>query len=216
MFKEITMKRLTLPLLAALLVLLSGCASTVRSNVTVFSDWPAALPDQTYVFERTEVQDKDLEYLNYENLVRNEVRRLGLTEAETGKSPTLKIILSYNVNETTVRSVQPVYIDPFFYGGGFYGGGFYSRRHFGFGYDPFFRGPPIVNYQERFYQVYQRQLHVLIGRHADGKSLYDVRVRSQGKNPSLSVVMPYMVRSAFTEFPGKNGVARTIDLKITD
>jgi hypothetical protein len=104
LFKEITMKRLTLPLLAALLVLLSGCASTVRTNVTVFSDWPAALPDQTYVFERTEVQDKDLEYLNYENLVRNEVRRLGLTEAETGKSPTLKIILSYNVNETTVRS----------------------------------------------------------------------------------------------------------------
>ena len=210
------MKRLTVPLLAALLVLLAGCASTVRSNVTVFSDWPAALPDQTYVFERSEVQNKDLEYLNYENLVRNEVRRIGLTEAETGKSPTLKIVLSYNVNVADVRTVQPVYVDPFFYGGGFYGGGFYSRRHFGFGYDPFFRGPPVVDYQELVYQVYKRQLHVLISRHADGKSLYDVRVNSQGENPALTVVMPYMVRSAFAEFPGKNGTARIIDMKMTD
>lgn len=210
------MKRLTLPLLAALLVLLAGCASTVRSNVTVFSDWPAALPDRTYVFERSEVQNKDLEYLNYENLVRNEVRQYGLTEAEVGKSPALKITLSYNVDEVDVRTLQPVYADPFFYGGGFYGGGFYSRRHFGFGYDPFFRGPPIVDYQERIEQVYRRQLHVLIGRHADGKSLYDVRVRSQGGNPSLAVVMPYMVQSAFAGFPGKNGMARTIDLKIAE
>lgn len=210
------MKRLTLPLLAVLLVLLAGCASTVRSNVTVFSDWPAALPDQTYVFERSQAQDKDLEYLNYENLVRNAVRRLGMTEAETGKSPSLKITLSYNVNVVDVRTVQPVYADPFFYGGGFYGGGFYSRRHLGLGYDPFFRGPPLIDYQERIYQLYRRQLHVLIARHADGKSLYDVRVNSQGENPSLVVVMPYMVRSAFAEFPGKNGVARTIDMKMTD
>ncbi|MFT5588153.1 MAG: hypothetical protein ACI9ZF_000310 [Bradyrhizobium sp.] len=210
------MKRLTVPLLAALLVLLAGCASTVRSNVTVFSDWPAALPAQTYVFERSEVQNKDLEYLNYENLVRNEVRRLGLTEAETSQTPNLKIVLSYNVNVVDVRTVQPVYVDPFFYSGGFYGGGFYSRRHFGFGYDPFFRGPPIVDYQERVYQIYKRQLHVLISRHTDGKSLYDVRVNSQGENPALAVVMPYMVRSAFAEFPGKNGTARTIDLKVGD
>jgi hypothetical protein len=210
------MKRLTVSLLAALLVLLAGCASTVRSNVTVFSDWPAALPDRTYVFERSAVQDKDLEYLNYENLVRNEVRRLGLTEAEIGTAPALKIVLSYNVNVVDVRTLQPVYADPFFYGGGFYGGGFYSRRHFGFGYDPFFRGPPIVNYQERVYQLYKRQLHVLISRHADNKSLYDVRVNSEGENPALAVVMPYMVRSAFTEFPGKNGTARSIDLKIPD
>ncbi|MEB0135880.1 DUF4136 domain-containing protein [Actimicrobium sp. CCC2.4] len=205
------MKRLTLPLLAVLLVMLAGCASTVRSNVTVFSDWPADLPNRTYVFERTRAQDKDLEYLTYENLVRNDVRRLGLNEAETGtgNAPSLKITLSYNVDVVDVRTVQPVYGDPFFYGGGFY-----SRRHFGFGYDPFFRGPPVIDYQERIYQLHRRQLHVLIARHADGKSLYDVRVNSQGENPSLPAVMPYMVHSAFADFPGKNGMARTIDLKM--
>ncbi|GAA4033898.1 DUF4136 domain-containing protein [Actimicrobium antarcticum] len=210
------MKRLSMTLIAGLLVLLSGCASTIRSNVTVFSAWPAELPDKTYVFERTEAQDKNLEYLNHENLVRNEVRRLGFNEAGTGKKPSLKIMLDFSVQSVDVRVVQPVYADPFFYGPGFYGRGFYSRRHFGAGFDPFYWGPLMVEYQDRTYQLNRRQLHVTISRYADGKSLYDVKVQSQGENPSLAAVMPYLVQSAFVDFPGKSGGSRTIDLKIAD
>ena len=34
------------------LPLLSGCASTIRSEVTAFHQWPSTLPGQTYVFMR--------------------------------------------------------------------------------------------------------------------------------------------------------------------
>ena len=37
--------------LTALTVLLTGCATTIRSDVTAFHDWPAQLHDQSYVFE---------------------------------------------------------------------------------------------------------------------------------------------------------------------
>jgi len=40
-----------LTLVAAASLLLSGCATTLRSNVTAFNDWPADLPDKSYVFD---------------------------------------------------------------------------------------------------------------------------------------------------------------------
>lgn len=38
-------------LVAATSLLLSGCATTLRSNVTVFHEWPSDLPDKSYTFE---------------------------------------------------------------------------------------------------------------------------------------------------------------------
>ena len=213
------MNRFTCLLIAVMTLALSGCASTIRSNVTTFNEWPSDLSDKTYVFERTQAQDQNLEFRSYENLIRNEVRRLGLTEAAPGKKPALKITFDYTVNVTDIHTVEPVYADPFFYGDGFYGSsGFYrgGHRYYGAGFDPFFWGPPTVAYRDRSFQLNRRQLHVLISRYADNKSLYDVKVNSQGENPSLSMVMPYLVRSAFADFPGKSGATRTVDLKMVD
>ena len=221
------MKCLTFTLIAAMLML-GGCASTIRTDVTAFNAWPADVPDTSYVFERTKAQDDSLEYRSYENLVRNAVRKLGLQEAEAGKKPSLKIMLDFNQQVADVRSIQPVVVDPYFYGPSFYGGGFYGRGFYGrgwygnrfgygyhgFGYDPFFAAAPVVAYQDVTYQVNRRQLHVLMSRYVDGKAVYDVRVNSQGQNPSLAAVMPYLVRSAFADFPGKNGVTRIIDMKM--
>ena len=209
------MKRLTLSITAFCLVMLTGCASTIRSQVTAFNEWPAALPDNSFVFERNKTQDQSLEYRSYENLVRNEVSRLGLTEAAPGKQPALKILLDYSLSVSDLRVIQPVYADPFFYGGGFYGRGFYGRSYYGMGFDPFW-GAPLVTYQDRTFQLNNRQLHVLISRYGDGKSLYDVKVMSRGENPSMSAVMPYLVKSAFADFPGRSGITRTIDLKMQD
>lgn len=221
------MKYLTLILITATLML-TGCASTLRADVTTFTTWPADVPDTSYVFERTKAQDDSLEYRSYENLVRNTVRNLGLHEAEAGKKPSLKITLDYQQQVADVRSIEPVVVDPYFYGPTFYGSGFYGQGGYrrgwygnrygvgypGFGYDPFFRGPQVVGYQDVTYQINRRQLHVLMSRYLDGKAVYDVRVNSQGQNPSLATVMPYLVRSAFADFPGKNGVTRTIEMKV--
>ena len=47
----------------------------------------------------------------------------------------------------------------------------------------------------------------------DGKRLFDVTVSNMSRNMSTPDIMPALVYSAFAEFPGVSGVARTVDLK---
>ncbi|NEX64381.1 DUF4136 domain-containing protein [Noviherbaspirillum galbum] len=204
--------------LAALSVLLSGCASyTVKSNVTAFHEWPAAAPEKTYVFERTKEQNDSLEYRNYENLVRGELARLGFKEASTSQAPWLKAMLDYRISVRDVREIYPVAVGPSWPGPywGPYWRGRYYRGYYPY-YDPFWYGPPIIEQREANYQVFTRQLHVLLSQAANGKRLYEVTVVSEGGNGNLAAIMPYMVRSAFSDFPGKSGVPHVVELKMEE
>lgn len=201
--------------------LLSGCGTIIRSEVTPFHEWPAELPDKSYVFERTKDQNDSLEYLNYEKLVRNELNRLGFVEAPAATKPALKTAISYSINGRDVREVYPVVLNPspYWYGSawrGYYGphhGPFYSPFYGPF-YDPFWYGPPVVETRVAQYQLFTRRLHIVLSRMADGRKLYETTVVSEGSNGSLATVMPYLVRSAFADFPGKSGVPRQVELKM--
>jgi hypothetical protein len=215
--KENLMKRWLLVPSIAVCALLAGCATpTIRSNVTVFQDWPADLQRQPFVFERSKEQDNNLEYRTYESLVRNELMRLGFMEATTTQSPRLKVSMRYGMNARDIRVVQPVVVDPLWYGPPpfFYGPRW--RGYYGPYYDPFWYGPPMTEYRDISYTLYSRQLKVAISRTPDSRKLYDVTVESEGRNGALAEVMPYMVRSAFAEFPGKNGETRRVELKMQD
>ncbi|WP_136417556.1 DUF4136 domain-containing protein [Herbaspirillum sp. ST 5-3] len=195
-------------------VLVAGCGTTIQSNVTAFHEWPESLPDKHYVFERTKDQNNNLEYLNYENLVRAELNRLGFMEASPSVKPTLKVAISYRIDGRDVREVYPVVVNPnpYWYGPAWYGPpwrGYYSPF-----YDPFWYGPPMVEQRVSQYRLYTRQLHVMIARMTDNKQLYETTVVSEGTNGSLAAVMPYMVRSAFADFPGKSGVPHRVELKM--
>ena len=208
---------------AALCLLLTGCATTIRSNVTAFHDWPAELRNKSYVLERTAQQENNLEHRAYENMLRNELLQLGLVEAANLQSAGLKLAMSYSINVRDVRVVQPVLVDPWyvssFYGPRWRGHGYYSPYYspfYGPFYSPFWYGPPVVQQRETRYQLADRELRVVISQAADSKRLYDVTVNSEGTNTSLAAVMPYMIRSAFTDFPGENGVPRRIELKMKE
>lgn len=199
--------------------LLSGCGTFIRSEVTAFHEWPDTLPDKSYVFERTKEQNDNLEYINYENLVRNELNRLGFVEAPAKTKPALKAAISYSINGRDVREVYPVVLNPnpypYWYGApwrGYYGP--YHGPFYGPFYDPFWFGPPIVETRVSQYQLFTRHLRIMLARMADGKKLYETTVVSEGSNGSLATVMPYMVRSAFADFPGKSGVPRMVELKM--
>ncbi|MGH8809241.1 MAG: DUF4136 domain-containing protein [Noviherbaspirillum sp.] len=196
-------------ILAASALLLAGCASTIKSDVTAYHEWPASLPDKSYVFERTKDQHDSLEYRNFENLVRTELNRLGFTEAPTATKPALKAAFSYSINGRDVREVYPVVINPYPY---WYGPAW--RGYYGPFYDPFWFGPPVVEQRVSQYQLYTRQLRISLAQMADGKRLYETTVVSEGTNGSLATVMPYMVRSAFADFPGKSGVPHRVELKM--
>lgn len=198
-------------LLVAASMAAAGCTTPViRSEVTAFHEWPAELGDKSYVFERSKEQENDLEYRNYENLMRGELGRLGFMEAASGKAAKLKASLGYSVKVRDVRISEPVVIDryPYWYGPPWRG--YYSPF-----YDPFWYGPPIVERRVSSFQIFTRELKTTLANAADGKKLYDATVVSEGTNGSLAAVMPYMVHSAFTDFPGPSGVPRQVELKMT-
>lgn len=209
------MKRwIILPMLA-MAVLLAGCAApTVRSDVTVFHEWPTGLAEKSFVFERTVEQDNNLEYRNYENLVQNELLKLGFQNATTQQAAKLKVALGFGMNIRDVRVVEPVLVDRYWPGGGFYGPRWSGRGYHGPFHNPLWYGIPDIQYQESNFQIFKRRLNVVIAQKSGGKKLYDVTVESEGTVGALATVMPYMIRSAFVDFPGKSGTPRRIEIKM--
>ena len=208
--------RIILLLIGASL-LLAGCATTIRNEVTAFHEWPAALPDKSFIFERSAAQDNDLEYRRYESLVREQLLRQGFADAETPQAAQLKVALAYGIDSREVRVVESVLIDPGWYGPPFYDPYFgrpWRRGYYGPFYDPFWFSPPLVVPRETNYEVFTRHLKITIARAADGRKLYEVTVRSEGRIGSLAAVMPTMIRAAFAEFPGPSGIPRQIDLPL--
>ncbi len=208
------MKRIVLTATAALALLLGGCATTIRSDVTTFHQWPAQLADKSYVFEAPPPQDDTLELRSYQNLVRGELAKLGFRE--TTSAPALKVAMRFTTTDVPVQVVQVV--DPFFYPSarfsymypyhrrGYWGGGWYSPF-----YDPFWGGMPM--YEVRTRHNYQRDLQVAIRSAADNTRLFDVTVHNSSGERSTPALMPALVQSAFAGFPGPNGGARRIELK---
>jgi hypothetical protein len=195
---------------AALTLLLGGCATTVRSDVTTFHQWPAQMADKSYAFEVPPPQDDTLELRSYQELVRAQLARLGFHDSGANK-PALLVSMRFTTTDIPVRVVQPGF-DPFFYSPriAFVGhhrrlvtGGFYSPF-----YDPFW-GAAAYDVEHQ----YQRELRVAIRSAGDGKRLFDVSVRNVSRELATPKVMPALVQSAFEGFPGPNGVARRIELK---
>lgn len=210
------MKRWLIASLVVLSSVLAGCATpTIRSQVTTFHELPDGLQNKTYVFERTKEQDESLEYRAYEKLVRAELNRLGFVETPLSADPALKATFNYSISVRDVREIYPVVVQPYgpapmwhpYYG---YGDPYYGAMY----YSPFWYGPPIVEHHESTYQVFTRQLRVVLARRSNGQKLYETTVVSEGSNGSLATVMPYLVRSAFADFPGTSGVPRVVELKM--
>ncbi|RJG08078.1 DUF4136 domain-containing protein [Noviherbaspirillum cavernae] len=208
------MKRwLTVKLIVVAGVMLGGCTTpVVKSNVTSFHELPASLQDKTFVFERTQEQENSLEYRNYENLASAELVRLGFREVPTIAAAKLKASMGYKVTVRDVRVVEPVIVNTY-WPGPFWPGP-YWRGYYGPFYDPFWYGPPIVERRDSSFQVFNRQLKFALAQTSNGKTVFETTVVSEGANGSLAAVMPYMIRSAFADFPGPNGVPRQIELKM--
>ena len=201
-------------LMTALTVLLTGCATTIRSDVTAFHDWPAQQNDKSYVFVAPPAEEDTLEYRSYQNLVRAELAKHGFGEASGPDSAKLRISMRFGTMDVPERVLQAT--DPFWYGPGYWPGR-YGYRYgawpgYGrFGYSPFWGGPMEV--EETVRHKFERELRVTINDRT-GKKLYDVTVQSTSNKRATSQVMPAMVASAFADFPGQSGVPRKVEVKV--
>jgi hypothetical protein len=209
------MKRMMAATMALTALLLGGCATTIRSDVTTFHQWPAQVEDKSYVFEAPPSFDNTLEYQSYQNLVRGQLAQLGFREANTG-NPALKVAMRFTTTDVPVRVVQPVsmFDDPFYYryGPRFGPRGRFARWHHPF-YDPFWS--PFPAYQVSIEHQYRRELQVSIKDKGD-KRLFDVTVHNISDELSTPEVMPALVHSAFAGFPGPSGGVRRVELQRKD
>lgn len=200
--------------LSALPLLLSGCATTISSQVIAFHDWPATLPEKTFVFEPPATQAADLEYLSYQKLVAAELHRLGLMEAQPADIARLRVAFDYNTNLRNVVISQAVRPDPFMRGFVPYSFRSHGLRQRGYFYDPFWMDWSGVEYYQWETAVFQRQIHIKISEVSGNKKLYEATVDNAGMEPATATIMPYLIQSAFIGFPGKSGIPHQVNLKV--
>jgi hypothetical protein len=207
------MKRLIAVTVALTALLLGGCATTIRSDVTTFHQWPAQIEDKSYVFEAPPTFDNTLEYQSYQNLVRGQLAQLGFREANVGAAA-LKVAMRFTTTDVPVRVIQPAM--PLFYGYPYYrvGPRFGPRGRFVARYHPFYDPfwSPFPAYDVSIEHQYRRELQVSI-KGAGDKHLFDVTVHNMSGELSTPAVMPALVQSAFAGFPGPSGVARRVELQ---
>ncbi len=184
--------------------LLAGCASTVTSQVTAFRQpgW-ADNPPRTYVFERTAAQQNDLERQTYEAWTTDQLAARGFAAAPRGSARYL-VRLDYSAATRLMQVHQPVYPDPY------WGPGPWGPWHGPWGA----WGPWGPQYVDTTVQVPFYAYHVEIDEAATGTRVYQVTAQTQGGDGSLAGVMPYLVRSAFANFPAPNAQPILVELPL--
>lgn len=210
---------LFLPLLAGA----GGCATYMQAQVTSFHQGSEdlRLEGQRFVIEPSAAQKDSLEFQAYADLVRRALVEKGLVAAGASASSDLVVRLTYTIDggRTMVHGYPaygythygPVWAwTPYPVPGG-------GVRYVWTPTYPMTYGVVGTHYAES--TLYRRELHVVIEDRkpgGDGRRLYEGTVTSEGGSASLAPVMPAMVRALFSDFPGRNGVTRIVQVPFGD
>jgi hypothetical protein len=191
----------TLSFFALLVTLaLAGCATTppmVRSDVTSFHQWPPATAEKTFSFAARGGAAASLENQSYEQLVSDQLARLGYNRKPSGGA--LTVNFEADIKPREVKVTEPV--DPWIYRDPWW-------PYRPWGYYPGWWGPTY----ERSYtiQVYTRTLK--FNMEQTGKRVFEATAVSEGTTRELPSIMPYLVASVFEGFPGESGKTRRVEL----
>ncbi|AQS51054.1 hypothetical protein PAEH1_04760 [Paenalcaligenes hominis] len=195
--------------LSALVLLLSGCASSWSAKVTTFQQWPTELYQARYQIVGSAEQKNSLEFQSVADSVRIAMGAAGLVEG--GDESRLAVELSYGnpVQQEWVERYNDPY-DPFFYGGPFSTGiwaGFGSMHFRGMYY-------PTPQYVSVPVNVYNNTLSVVIkDRELGMKEVFKVTAINKSNDDNLVSVIPLLAKAAFTNFPGMNGKVQYVEVK---
>jgi len=176
----------TATLLAAA-ALLAGCASMneLHSDVSTYSQWPAARQPGSYTFERLPSQRENPDQQAIEDAARNALESAGFTPAADAAQADVKVQVGARVSQNQVLP----YPEPF-WGWGY--GRFYGGRGAFFG-PSFNMHYPVT--------TYAREVMVLIRDHKSGQPLFEGRAVSDGVSPSARELLPALFEAAMKDFP---------------
>ena len=220
---------------------LAGCASTVTTEVTAFrqAGWQNDAP-RTYAFERAPMpapagqagqagqpaaqqpqaqqfsaQDSQLEYETYQAWLADALAGVGFEQKPPAQARYL-VSMDYGAVPGMVRVAETYYSDPWYGPWGPYWGpyGGYYRPYGPWGWGPGYPGywPPQTVVRD--VPVTFSSLRIFFKDAASGKRVYQITARNTTEGGSLAGVMPYMIRSALTEFPSESGRPRRVTLEV--
>jgi hypothetical protein len=199
------------------LLLLTGCAARIQSDVTTFHTDVMPAGETIRVVPADPDKIGSLEFQTYASRIGDELRKMGYTPvSETDVVTDLLAEVDYAVEEG-----QPqIYTDNsdafvrYHFGFGMYRSPFYfgGRRGFydPFYYDPFWDAPQV--YSE---PTYNRTLEMNIVNNDGGdlERVFEGRVESNGTESALPEVMPYLITAMFTNFPGESGKTKLVTIE---
>jgi hypothetical protein len=199
---------------AAALLALSGCATPFKADVARFQQLPVPQGQTFTVVADDPRLAGGLEFAQYATGVTQHLSQLGYRPATDPAASDLVVRMRYMVDNGREKVRSTGFNDPFFYGG--YGWGaprFYGRRYaYGF-YDPFLFGPGFGGYNDvTSYTVYTSQLELKIDRASDGQRLFEGTASAQSLSNKLTYLVPNLIDSMFTNFPGQSGESVKITL----
>ena len=189
---------------AAALVLLGGCAGMrqLDSEVSSYSQWPAARSATTYTFERLPSQQSRPERQQaLEDAARGAIEAAGFRPAPSPGSADVSVQLGANVTPTL-----PLYPDPLWWGGGLHvgrGAWGHGRWGGGFGLNVGYAG-----------LRYEREVSLLIRDRSSGAPLYEARARNDGYTDSMSAYLPAMFQAALKDFPNGGVNPRRVSIEL--
>jgi hypothetical protein len=178
------MRALPLLLAAAMLALLSACAAlnTVTSDVTTFSEWPAARKPGRYAFERLPSQKANAPRMaELEAGAAKALEQAGFTPAQIGA----------RVSRTEVSPWD----DPLWWR---WGAGYWRA--------PYWRGSRSAFYggfHSDWYSRYERNVAVLLRDRVSGTPLFEAHAQTEGSTYGGSALIGAMFEAALQGFPAK-------------
>ena len=191
---------------------LAGCASPITAKVTRFNQWPADTAGAAFSFIRPVDALNDLEQQAYEANVQIELEKLGLKRAAPGQVGRIQVDVNTSSGTRNKQYREAIYRDNYLYhppyrdAAGNVFGGFWAPDPFGQRYV----GDRTVN---RLVQVSNLRLRLLDAPNAalgQPRAVFEARAAYEGDNEDLATLVPFLVRAAFSDFPGQNGRVQTL------
>lgn len=186
----------------ALAAALGGCAAmnTVDSEVSTYSQWPAARKPATFAFERLPSQQaRPQEQSELEAAARPALLAAGFQEVNEPKTADATVQVGARVSRTD----RGFYDDPFWWRGSL----FYSR------YGRPFWGPGFSMHMES--PRYDREVAVLIRDRQTAQPLYEARAASDGLSTGNTQLMAAMFKAALKDFPQTGINPRRVSVQLT-
>lgn len=191
---------------------LTACASPITARVTSFNQWPADTAGSTFSYLTPVDPTRELEQATYESHVQAELEKQGFRRAPAGQVGRLQVEVTTASHGEQRNYLTPVYQDNYVYlppyrdAAGRIFPGFWAPDPFG----PRYVGERQVSLTLQISSLRLRILDTKGSAPDKPRTVFESRVIYEGGGIDLAVLVPYLVRAVFDEFPGQNGQVRTV------